>query len=112
MATQANENLLRDIRDANINYLVLVQRMLNDDYSTGLFRSGLSHEVGQRLRNMSMSQIQALANMNSMICSFRLNDAALLNALSKDDMGGVLQQTRTTIALAQMPAGKTEYVEA
>ena len=109
----ANQDpVLHDIRDVNLSYLLLVQRLLREDYSIGLYRSGLNDDAGKRLIGMTMSQIVALANSNSLLCSFRLNDAAMLNGLARDGMNGALQQKRTTLALAQMPVGKTEYVEA
>lgn len=111
-SNNSNEAILNDIREVNLSYLLLVQKLLRDNYAIGLFRSGLSDELGQRMLTLSMSQLITLARSTSLLCNFRLNDASILDMLTKEKMGGALQQARTTMALAQLPIGKTEFVDA
>jgi len=97
------DNLLAEIREVNLSYLLLVQRMLNEDFSTAMFRLGFSREVADILRRLSLSQTVKLASSSSLLCRFRFEEGALLSALSQDVLGGVLQQAHATLLLANQP---------
>ncbi|MVW70030.1 flagellar transcriptional regulator FlhD [Bordetella sp. 15P40C-2] len=98
-----DDTALSEIRDVNLNYLILAQRLLREDFATGLFRTGLSEETGRIVLQLSLQQVVALASTTALLCGFRLNDASLLSALSKSGMNGALQQARMTMALTQAP---------
>lgn len=100
---ETNNSLLAEIREVNLSYLLLVQRLLNDDFPTALFRLGLSEEVADILRQLSLSQLIRLASSNSLLCRLRFDDAAMLSAISRDTLDGVLQQAHTTVLLAGQP---------
>lgn len=99
----SGENLLAEVREVNLSYLLLAQRMLNEDYATAVFRLGFSNEVADVVRNLTLSQTVKLASSTSLLCRFRFDEAALLTALSQDALGGVLQQAHTTLLLAAQP---------
>lgn len=99
-----NTTVLDEIRDLNLNYLILAQRLLREDFSIGLYRTGLSEETGRMIMQLSLQQTVALAASTTLLCGFRLDDASLLSALSKRGMNGALQQARMTMALSQAPA--------
>lgn len=92
-----------EIRDLNLSYLLIAQRMFRENFARGLYRTGLCQEAGQTLCKLSVSQTIALASTNVLICGFRLNDADLLATLSKEGIGNPLAQTRLTMAMAQAP---------
>jgi len=96
-------SLLNDIREVNLSYLVLAQRMLHDDYAAALFRLGFSEEVADILMQLSPAQIVKLASSSSLLCRFRVGDGNMLSALTQDVLGGTLQQAHATILLAQQP---------
>lgn len=95
--------MLADIREVNLSYLLLVQRMLHDDYATSLFRLGFSKEIADILMRLSPAQLMKLAGSSSLLCRFRLEDHNLLSALTHDVFGGALQQAHATILLATQP---------
>ena len=97
------DNILAEIREVNLSYLLLAQRLLNDDFAGGMFRLGLSAEVADLVRRLSLSQTVKLANSSSLLCRFRFDESALLTALREDALGGVLQQAHTTLLLATQP---------
>jgi len=97
----ANTSLLDDIREVNLSYLLLAQRMLHDDYASAMFRLGFNNEVAEVLMQLSPAQLVKLASSSSVLCQFRLNDEKLLTALTQGGMGGALQQAHATILLAQ-----------
>jgi len=96
-------SLLNDIREVNLSYLMLAQRMLHDDYATSLFRLGFSEEVADILMQLSPAQLVRLASSSSLLCRFRFDDRNLLSTLTQDVLGGTLQQAHATILLAQQP---------
>ncbi len=97
----SENNLINEIREVNLSYLLLAQRMLREDFSKGMYRLGLDKEVASLLMNLSTSQVLSLSSSNSLICGFRLNDVALLTALTKDGMNGTLKQVQASVMLAQ-----------
>ena len=102
---------LTEIRDVNLTYLLLAQRLLREDFAIGLYRTGLSEETGHIIAQLSLQQTVALAGSNTLLCAFRLNDASLLSALSKTGVSGALQQARMTIALSQSSVMQLQAVE-
>lgn len=99
----SGNSLLEDIREVNLSYLLLVQRMLRDDYATAMFRLGFSNEIADILMRLSPAQLVKLASSSSLLCRFRLEDYTLLSALTQDVFGGALQQAHATILLASQP---------
>lgn len=100
----AHQDLLADIHEVNLSYLMLAQRMLRDDYATGMVRLGFDEDVAQLMLQLSPAQLVRLASSGSMICRFRLNDYELLSALTRDVLGGILQQAHSAILLSQKAA--------
>jgi hypothetical protein len=88
----ADSSLLADIREVNLSYLLLAQRMLRDDYAASMFRLGFSNEVADILMRLSPAQLVKLASSSSLLCRFRFDDYSLLSALTQDVLGGALQQ--------------------
>lgn len=92
---------LSDIREVNLSYLMLAQRLLRDNYAAGMFRLGFSQDVAETVLELSPAQMVKLASSSSLICRFRLDDHGLLSTLTQDVLGGVLQQAHSTILLSQ-----------
>ncbi|GAA5234055.1 flagellar transcriptional regulator FlhD [Verticiella sediminum] len=101
--SSSSGNLLAEIREVNLSYLLLAQRMLNEDFATATFRLGFSSEVGEIMRRLTLSQTVRLASSSSLLCQFRFDEGSLLTAVSEDALGGVLQQAHTTLLLASQP---------
>ena len=99
----AKASLLNDIREVNLSYLLLAQRMLHDDYASAMYRLGFSAEVADVLIQLSPAQLVKLAGSSSLLCRFRFDDYSLLSALTQDVLGGALQQAHATILLAKQP---------
>lgn len=95
---------LSDIKEVNLSYLMLAQRLLRENYAAGMFRLGFDTDVADIVLRLSPAQLVKLAGSSSLICGFRLNDYDLLSSLTQDVLGGVLQQAHSTILLAQRAA--------
>lgn len=96
-----DNTLLSDIREVNLSYLMLAQRLLHDNFAAGAFRLGFGADVGKIVMGLSPAQVVKLSSSNSLLCQFRLNDYELLSSLTQDVLGGILQQAHSTILLAQ-----------
>ena len=74
--------LQSDIQEVNLSYLMLAQRLLRENFSTGMYRLGFDADVAELVMNLSPAQLVKLAASNSLICGFRLNDYELLSSLT------------------------------
>lgn len=99
----AENSSLSDIREVNLSYLMLAQRLLRDNYAAGMFRLGVGQDVAETILELSPAQMVKLAGSSSLLCRFRLDDHGLLSTLTQDVLGGVLQQAHSTILLSQQP---------
>jgi len=96
-----SHSVLHDIQEINLSYLLLAQRLLRENLAAGMFRLGLREDVAASLLKLSPAQTMKLAASSSLLCGFRLNDAQLLQALTQNVLGGILQQAHSTILLTQ-----------
>jgi flagellar transcriptional activator FlhD len=79
------EDILSEIRDSNLNYLMLAQQMIKADKVSAIFRMSISHEIADVLEGLSNSQLIKLANSNQMLTRFRFEDKSILNMLTSHD---------------------------
>ncbi|MFA5487996.1 MAG: flagellar transcriptional regulator FlhD [Candidimonas sp.] len=93
-------NLLDDVRELNLAYLLLAQRMLREDYATALYRLGLSDENARALLSLSPKQLVKLGNTNLLLCQLRMNKQQVFSILNDDSPYANLQQMHTTILLS------------
>ena len=81
------DQMLDEIREANLSYLLLAQRMLREDRAQAMFRLGIGEQVAGIVANLSMAQVIKIASTNMLMCSFRFGEDmvwGLLTSYSKD----------------------------
>ncbi|MFT4190781.1 MAG: flagellar transcriptional regulator FlhD [Comamonas sp.] len=101
----AVDGVFEEIKEINLFYLLLAQKMLRADYSVALFRLGLSSEVADALLKLSHRELMRLSDSSMVLCGLRLDDAQVLAALSSEDVvGGSLRRARMAIKLAAQGA--------
>ena len=99
---QVENSLLADIREVNLSYLLLAQRIATTmPHPCSVWDSAT--EVADILMRLSPAQLVKLASSSSLLCRFRFDDYSLLSALTHDVLGGALQQAHATILLAKQP---------
>ena len=76
------ERILDEIRDANLTYLMLAQRLIHEDRAQALYRLGLTEEVADVIGALSAGQILKIAASNLLMCAFRFNDDLVWNLLT------------------------------
>ncbi len=69
-----NDNLLDEIRETNLAYLMLAQHMIRKDRTQALFRLGIKQEVADIVERLSPGQLLKVAASNLMMCRFRFDD--------------------------------------
>ena len=76
------DQLLEEIREANLAYLMLAQHMIRADRPQALYRLGLSEEVANLIGNLTPGQIMKIAGGNMLMCRFRFDDEIVWNLLT------------------------------
>ncbi len=86
-----NEQLLQEVREVNLGYLVLAQHMIRADKAQAMYRLGISDEVAGIIDQLTPSQLMKIAGANQLICRFRFDDDlvwGLLTSQSKSRATG------------------------
>ena len=94
------EELLQEVRDINLRYLLLAQYMLRDDKDAAIIRLGVNQDCAELLMNLSTAQLMKLAGSNSMLTRFRFDDLSILGMLTEDSKPSSLSKFHAAILLA------------
>ena len=68
------DQILSEIREVNLSYLMLAQSLIRADREQALFRLGISEEAATMLATLSPAQVLKLASGNTLLCRMRIND--------------------------------------
>ncbi|MGN6317635.1 flagellar transcriptional regulator FlhD [Trinickia sp.] len=99
----ATSEMLSEIKEVNLSYLLLAQRLLREDKAMGMFRMGISDQLADVLASLSFAQTVKLAASNQLLCRFRFDDHAILSSLADKGKAGSLAQTHSAILMASQP---------
>ena len=98
------EQLLNEIREANLSYLMLAQGMVKADKDTAMFRLGVSEDVANVLEKLSPAQILRMANNNMLLFRFRFDDSMIVDMLSDYGNGKLMAGTHAAVLMTAQPA--------
>ena len=76
------EQLLAEIRETNLTYLMLAQTLIRQDKASAVFRLGMNEESVDILASLSSAQVLKLASRNTLLCSFRVDDELVWSLLT------------------------------
>jgi flagellar transcriptional activator FlhD len=96
--------MLGEIKDVNLSYLLLAQRLLREDKAMGMFRMGINGQLADVLANLSLAQTIKLAASNQVLCRFRFDDHAILSSLAEKGKSPAVSQAHSAILMASQPA--------
>ncbi|MDB5819206.1 MAG: flagellar transcriptional regulator FlhD [Rhizobacter sp.] len=68
------DQLLSEIREANLSYLMLAQSLIRSDRDQALFRLGVSEDTATMIALLSPAQMMRIASSNTLLCRFRMDD--------------------------------------
>lgn len=97
------DSLLGDIQDTNLSYLLLVQRLLNEDRATAMFRLKLTESMADLLASLSVKQLGQLSRTNQLLCRLCFDDPDQLTKLIQDPRDQGLGQTHAALLMASVP---------
>jgi len=93
-------DMLAEIRDANLNYLMLAQQMIRADKPTAIFRLGIDAQIAELIEGLSNAQLLKLAGTNMMLARFRFDDGAILGMLTNYNKDRALAHSHAAILMA------------
>jgi flagellar transcriptional activator FlhD len=76
------EQILAEIREANLSYLMLAQSLLRSDREQALYRLGVSEETADLIATLSPAQTLKVASGNTLLCRFRMDDELVWGLLT------------------------------
>ena len=68
------DQILTEIREANLSYLMLAQSLIRSDKEQALYRLGISEESAAMIALLTPAQMMKVASGNTLLCRFRMDD--------------------------------------
>ena len=68
------DQILAEIREANLSYLMLAQSLIRTDRDQALYRLGISEDSAALLVLLTPAQMMKIASGNTLLCRFRMDD--------------------------------------
>lgn len=93
-------SILDEIQELNLSYLLLVQRLLNDDRAIAMFRLKIDEPMADLLLSLSIKELSQLSRMNQLISRPNFDNAAQLETLLRNQRGQGLTQTHLAMFMA------------
>ncbi|MBL7251696.1 flagellar transcriptional regulator FlhD [Alloalcanivorax sp. C16-2] len=94
------DGVLNEIQDLNLSYMLLAQRLLNEDYATALFRLKIDESLARVLVSLSAKQLARMARTNQLLFRMHLDDADQVTQLTRDKREQGLGQTHASLLMA------------
>jgi flagellar transcriptional activator FlhD len=76
------DQILMEIREANLSYLMLAQSLIRADREQALFRLGISEDTAAMLAVLSPAQVMKIASSNTLLCRMRVDDELVWTLLT------------------------------
>ena len=95
-----NSQLLDEIREANLTYLLLAQRMIKDDKAAALFRLGINKEAADLIAALTPAQLLKIAGGNMLLCRFRFDNRVLGDMLSGYVKNKIMASSHAAVLMA------------
>lgn len=105
-----NEQMLTEIREANMTYLMLAQNLIRQDKGEALFRLGMSEESADLISALSPAQIMKIASNNMLLCRFRVDDDMVWSLLTNHSANKVDNDATNKLHASILMTGR--YAEA
>ncbi len=98
------DEMLDEMRDINLNYLMLAQSMIRHDKTTAVFRLGISQDVAELIEALTPAQVLKLAASGMLVSRFRFDDGMVLNILTSYTKDRAVAQSHAAILMAGQAA--------
>lgn len=98
------DQILDEVRDLNLSYLLLAKQMLSDDKVAGMYRLGIGEDIAGILEKLSSAQLIKMAASNMLLCRFRFDDRLIAEMLSSNRNDQSVTKSHAAILMAGKPA--------
>jgi flagellar transcriptional activator FlhD len=93
MTPMTSEQILAEIREANLSYLMLAQSLIRADREQALFRLGISEESAALIALLTPAQMMKIASGNTLLCRMRMDDDMVWGLLTNHGRGAANDAT-------------------
>ena len=100
------DQIVSEIHEANLTYLMLAQNLIRSDRAEALFRLGLSEESADLISSLSPAQILNIASGNMLLCRFRVDDDIVWNLLTNHSTSKVNNDATTRLHASILMSGR------
>jgi flagellar transcriptional activator FlhD len=76
------DQILAEIREANLSYLMLAQTLIRADRDQALFRLGISEDSATLIAALTPAQMMKIAGGNTLLCRMRCDDDLVWSLLT------------------------------
>jgi flagellar transcriptional activator FlhD len=76
------DQILAEIREANLSYLMLAQTLIRADREQALFRLGVGEESAALIASLTPAQMMKVAGGNTLLCRMRCDDELVWSLLT------------------------------
>ncbi|WP_119291450.1 flagellar transcriptional regulator FlhD [Azohydromonas sediminis] len=76
------DQVLAEIREANLSYLMLAQSLIRSDREQALFRLGISEETATMIASLTPAQMMKISSGSTLLCRFRMDDELVWSLLT------------------------------
>ena len=101
-----DEQLSKEIREANLTYLMLAQNVIRKDKAEALFRLGISEDSADLIATLSPAQILKIASSPMLLCRFRVDDEMVWGLLTNHTPSKVDNDATTKLHASILMAGR------
>jgi flagellar transcriptional activator FlhD len=77
-----HDQILQEIREVNLSYMMLAQHLIRTDRAQALFRLGISEDVAQIIDTLTPAQMLKIAAGNTLMSRFRFDDDMVWNLIT------------------------------
>ena len=96
--------ILGEIKEINLGYILLAQKMLREDKAAAMYRLGIGQNVAEIIENLTSSQILKMAASNTLLCRFRFDDRLIAEMLTSHSQDHATSMSHAAILMAGQPA--------
>ncbi|CAN5851211.1 flagellar transcriptional regulator FlhD [soil metagenome] len=100
------DQILAEIREANLSYLMLAQSLIRADKEQALYRLGVSEESAALITLLTPAQMMKIASGNTLLCRFRMDDDLVWGLLTNHGKGAAANETTARLHASILMAGR------
>jgi flagellar transcriptional activator FlhD len=95
--------MLGEIKELNLTYLMLAQHMIRKDKSAAVYRLGINQQLADILADLTAGQVLKMAGANVLLCRMRFDDQLILGLLTSHGKERAMPQSHAAILLTGQP---------